>query len=384
VNVPPTVNAGSPQTITLPTSSVTLTGTATGNGGATISSTDWTQVSGPGTAVIGSASSLSTGVSGLVAGSYVFKLTATDDNSLTAASIVTITVDAAVTPPPAHVPPVANAGPDQTISLPFTDLTLDGSGSYDTDGTIVSYNWVELAGDGGVTIVNSSQAQPTIYGLIAGTYVFQLTVTDNTGATGVATVTITVSAAVTPPTQGPVANAGKDTTIALPASSVELDGSGSTDPSGETLSYQWTEQSGPGAAVIAFTGSATTAVSGLQPGLYIFKLTVTNSSGLSATATVQVRVVNDERQSDSGSAQVLIYPNPVETTLNVKFTDVNTNGQVLLRIFDMKGRLVMGQQVEVSGGDQVVTFNVSGLAAGTYALQVIVGTKQTYQLIVKQ
>jgi Secretion system C-terminal sorting domain/PKD domain len=388
VNVPPTVSAGSPQTITLPTSSVTLTGTATGNGGATISSTDWTQVSGPGTAAIGSASSLSTGVSGLVAGTYVFKLTATDDNNLTATSIVTITVNAAVPPPPAHVPPVANAGPDQTISLPFTDLTLDGSGSYDTDGTIVSYNWVELSGDGGVTIVNSSQAEPTIYGLIAGTYVFQLTVTDNTGASATATVTITVSAAVTPPppptAPAPVANAGRDTTIALPASSVELDGSGSTDPSGETLSYQWTEQSGPGTAAIAFSGSATTTVSGLQPGLYIFKLTVTNSSGQSATATVQVRVVNDERQSDSGNAQVLIYPNPVETTLNVKFTDVNTNGQVLLKIFDMKGRLVMGQQVAVSGGDQVVTFNVSGLAIGTYALQVIVGTKQTYQLIVKQ
>jgi len=374
---------------------VTLTGVATGNGGATISSTDWTQVSGPGTAVIGSASSLSTGVSGLVAGTYVFKLTATDDNSLTASGTVTITVDAAVTPPPppppAHVPPVANAGPDQTVSLPLTDLTLDGSGSYDTDGTIVSYNWVELSGDGGVTIVNSSQAEPTIYGLIAGTYVFQLTVTDNTGATGVATVTITVSAAVTPPPtpptppgQAPVANAGKDTTIALPANSVELDGSGSTDPSGETLSYQWTEQSGPGTAAIAFPGSATTTVSGLQPGLYIFKLTVTNSSGLSATATVQVRVVNDERQSDSGNAQVLIYPNPVETTLNVKFTDVNTNGQVLLKIFDMKGRLVMAQQVEVSGGDQVVTFNVSRLAIGTYALQVIIGTKQTYQMMVKQ
>ena len=385
VHVPPTVSVGSPQTIT-PFSNVTPTGTAAGNGGATISSTEWTQVSGPGTAVIGSASGLSTGVSGLVAGTYVFKLTATDDNSLTASATVTITVDAAVTPPPVHVPPVANAGPDQAISLPITDLTLDGSGSYDTGGTIVSYNWVELSGDGGVTIVNSSQAQPTLYGLIAGTYVFQLTVTDNTGATAVATVTITVSAAVTPPptSAAPVANAGADTTIVLPASAVELDGSGSTDPSGETLSYQWAEQSGPGSAAIAFAGSAATTVSGLQPGLYIFKLTVTNSSGLSATATVQIRVVNDERQADSGSAQVLIYPNPVETTLNVKFTDVNTNGQVLLKIFDMKGRLVMGQEAEVSGGQQIVTFNVSRLAVGTYALQVIVGTKQTYQLIVKQ
>ena len=142
---------------------------------------------------------------------------------------------------------------------------------------------------------------------------FQLTVTDNTGATGVATVTITVKAAVTPAltSAAPVANAGVDTTIALPG---ELGGVGwqpdRADPSGETLSYQWTEQSGPGTAVIAFAGSATTTVSGLQPGLYIFKLTVSNSSGLSATATVQVRVVNDERQSDSGNAQVLTLSQP--------------------------------------------------------------------------
>ena len=377
VNIPPTVVAGSDQTIQLPTSSVTLSGTATGNGGATISTTGWTEVSGPVTATIGAASSLSTGVSGLTsAGSYVFELKATDNNGLSTTDAVTITVKAAAP----HVPPVANAGPDQTVVLPFTDVTLDGSGSYDTDGTIVSYTWVQLSGEGGVTIVGSSQVQPEIYGLTAGTYVFQLTVTDNTGATGVATVTITVEAAA----RAPVANAGADTSIALPASAAVLDGTGSTDPGGETLTYQWTEKSGPGTAVIAFAGSATTTVSGLQQGLYIFKLTVTNSSGLSATATVQVRVVNNERQSDSASAQVLIYPNPVETTLNVKFTDVNTNGQVLLRIFDMKGRLVMGQQVEVSGGDQVATFNVSRLAAGTYALQVIVGTKQTYQLIVKQ
>ncbi|HTR32173.1 MAG TPA: hypothetical protein VMH27_23030, partial [Puia sp.] len=44
---PPTVSAGSGQTIQLPVSSLTLTGTATGNGGATISTTVWTEVSGP-------------------------------------------------------------------------------------------------------------------------------------------------------------------------------------------------------------------------------------------------------------------------------------------------------------------------------------------------
>jgi alpha-tubulin suppressor-like RCC1 family protein len=375
---PPTVNAGSDQTIQLPTSSATLTGTATGNGGATIASTVWTEISGPATATIAYSAALSTGVSGLTAaGSYVFELKATDNNGLSTTAAVTITVDAA----PPHVPPVANAGANQTVTLPFTDITLDGSASYDSDGTITSYSWVQLSGNGGVTIQGSSQVQPAIYGLTPGTYVFQLTVTDNFGATGTATVTITVDAAAT--VQAPVANAGADTSIALPANSVVLDGSGSTDPGGEALTYQWSQVSGPGTATLGSADNMTTTAGQLQAGLYVFRLTVTNTSGLSNTATVQVRVINNERSADSGTAQVVVYPNPVASTLTIKFTDANTSGQILIKIIDMKGTSVMTEETVVSSG-QLINLNVSGLAKGVYAVEVIVGSKLSYQLIVKQ
>jgi hypothetical protein len=382
VNVPPTVSAGSDQTIQLPASAATLTGTATGNSGATISSTVWTEVSGPGTATIANAAGLSTGVTGLTtAGSYVFELKATDNNGLSNTAAVTITVEAAsLPPPPPHIPPVADAGVNQTVTLPFTDITLDGSGSYDEDGSITTYSWVQVSGNGGVTIQGSSQVQPGIYGLTPGTYVFQLTVTDNYGATGSATVTITVDAATV---QAPVANAGADTTIALPANSVVLNGSGSTDPAGEALTYQWTEVSGPGTATFGSSENVTTTASQLQAGLYVFQLNVTNTSGLSNTATVQVRVINNERSADSGNAQFIVYPNPVLSMLTVKFTDPGTSGQVLIRIIDMKGTQVMTEEGEVSSG-QLINFNVSGLAKGVYALEVIVGSKQSYQLIVKQ
>jgi len=376
-NTPPTVGAGSDQTIQLPTSSVILTGTATGNGGATITGTVWTQISGPATVTIANAAALSTGVSGLTtAGSYVFELKATDNNGLSTTAAVTITVDAA----PPHVPPMANAGADQTVTLPFTDINLDGGASYDTDGTITSYSWVQVSGNRGVTIQGSSQVQPAIYGLTPGTYVFQLTVTDNFGSTGVATVTITVDAASA---QAPVANAGPDTTIAMPANSVVLDGSGSTDPTGEALTYQWSQVSGPGAATLGSSGNVTTTASQLQAGLYVFQLTVTNTSGLTNSATVQVRVLNNQRTVDSGNAQVIIYPNPVASTLTVKFTDPTTSGQILIEVIDMKGIQVMTQEAEINGA-QLIDFNLSGLAKGVYALRVIVGSKQSYQLIVKQ
>jgi hypothetical protein len=373
--VPPTVSAGNSQTITLPASTVTLTGTATGNGGATISAEGWTELSGPVTASLSAASSLTMGVSGLTtAGAYVFQLKATDNNGLSGTSTVTITVDAA-----GSTPPVANAGSSQTVMLPVTELTLDGSGSYDPGGTIVSYSWVQLSGDGGVTIVGSNTVQPKIYGLTAGTYVFQLTVTDSNGLSSTSTVTITVDAGA------PVANAGVDTTIALPASTAQLNGSGSSDPSGEMLTYQWTEVSGPGTAGIAFSNEATTAVSGLQSGLYVFELLVTNSSGLSDTATVQVRVENAQRTANQGNAQVMVYPNPVEEVLHIRFMESQTSGQVLLRLCDMKGTAVLLQETTISGGGEEATFNVSGLARGTYVLQVTAGpNSSSYQLIVKQ
>ncbi len=386
-NVPPTVSAGSDQTIQLPASSVTLTGTATGNSGATISGTVWTETSGPLTATIADAAGLSTGVTGLTtAGTYVFQLKATDNNGLSSTAAVTITVQAAAPPPVQHVPPVAVAGPDQTVLLPVSTATLDGSGSYDTDGTITGYSWMQLSGNGGVTLTGASGAQATLSGLTAGSYVFQLTVTDNTGATGVATVTITVNAAVPPPNVlPPVANAGTDTTIAMPADSAVLNGGGSTDPAGEALTYQWTQLSGPTEALMGSSGSPATWVGGLNPGLYVFSLKVTNAGGLSDTASVQVRVINNQRSAgaDTGSAAFAVYPNPVGSTLTVRFTDPNTSGPALLRVFDMKGRLVVSEETEVSAG-QLLTFNVNGLARGVYALEIVVGKAHSYQLIVKQ
>ncbi len=87
--------------------------------------------------------------------------------------------------------PVANAGVNQTITLPTSSVTLSGSGS-DADGTISSYGWVKLSGPSSGTITSPSSASTTVTGLAQGTYQFVLTVTDNGGATGKDTVDIVV------------------------------------------------------------------------------------------------------------------------------------------------------------------------------------------------
>ena len=94
--------------------------------------------------------------------------------------------------------PVANAGPDQAITLPTSTVTLTGTGT-DSDGTITAYAWTKTAGPTAGTITNPASASTTVTGLAQGTYTFQLQVTDNLGATGIDTMNVVVSGVVSNP-----------------------------------------------------------------------------------------------------------------------------------------------------------------------------------------
>lgn len=208
---------------------------------------------------------------------------------------------------PINQPPVANAGTAQTITLPTNSATLSGSGT-DADGTIQSYHWILQSGTAGGTISNANIAGPSITGLVAGVNTYQLTVTDNKGATATSTVKITV---VDPSPLSPVANAGANKNITLPTNSVTLTGSGS-DPDGTIASYAWTKVSG-GAATIVSAASATTNITGLVAGPYVFRLTVTDQLGHTGSATVNVTVnsaapVNIPPNADAGANATITLP----------------------------------------------------------------------------
>ena len=86
----------------------------------------------------------------------------------------------------ANTPPVADAGPDQIINAGI-ELTFDGSGSYDTDGTIVSWEW-----DFGDTTSDSGEIVTKTYNT-DDVYTVTLTVTDNNGATDTDTCIVTIT-----------------------------------------------------------------------------------------------------------------------------------------------------------------------------------------------
>jgi C1A family cysteine protease len=92
--------------------------------------------------------------------------------------------------------PIANAGFDQNIPSGGTAL-LDGTGSSDPNGYIVSYLWAKVSGPSSPAISGSTSTVASIVPTVAGTYVYSLTVTDNNSNTAIDTVTIIVTALTT-------------------------------------------------------------------------------------------------------------------------------------------------------------------------------------------
>jgi hypothetical protein len=91
---PPTVNAGPDAALIAPLDTVNVSGSATANGGNAITSVLWSQVSGPNTAIITGPSFLNTTFKGLVPGTYIFQLKATDNGGQQSTDAMTVIVGA--------------------------------------------------------------------------------------------------------------------------------------------------------------------------------------------------------------------------------------------------------------------------------------------------
>ncbi|HEX9511993.1 MAG TPA: T9SS type A sorting domain-containing protein [Puia sp.] len=189
---PPTITIGGAQTIALPTSSVTLTSSATAGTGTTIHSCNWTQVSGPNTAKITTPAAWNTTVTGLVAGAYVFQMTVTDNSSNTSIAKVNVTVNAVS----GAIAPILTIVGAQTITLPTGTVTLNGMASAKVGGaSIHSVTWSQVSGPNTASLATPTNWSTTATGLAAGAYVFRMTVTDNGGGVYTSNTNVTVNAA---------------------------------------------------------------------------------------------------------------------------------------------------------------------------------------------
>lgn len=317
-NKPPIAIAGPDQVITLPTDSVSLDGSLSSDSDGMISSYLWTKISGPASFTIPNSSTAITIAKNLVTGVYQFELKVTDDGGLSTKDTMRVIVDAVVT---TNHPPTANAGADQTITLPTNTVTLNGSSSTDLENNITVYAWTKILGPSSFNITNANTVQAQVTNLVQGVYQFELKVTDAGGLFSKDTAQLIVY----PSSDAPDANAGPDIIITLPLDSVYLSGGSS---SMIPVTFQWTNISGPsGVSMISSTiFSGTVLVKGLIPGLYFFRLEVSNAVGMSAD-TVSVLVINDPQNTNTITFKNLKWRLADEYGTGIIDLDILTPGQ---------------------------------------------------------
>jgi hypothetical protein len=277
-NTAPVANAGSDKSLTLPSNSTSIYGSATDADGSVVGYS-WIKKSG-GAVTMSGATSKTLAASNMVAGTYVFTLSVKDDKGATDTDDVTVVVKSSTTSTTTNIAPVANAGSDRVVVLPTTSTAIVGSGT-DPDGSIASYSWSKVSG-GAVSISGNTTNTLKLASLVAGTYTFRLTVKDSKGATDTDDVVVIVNKA-------PVVSAGADKTITLPYSSLALTGT-ATDSDGTVASYLWSKYSGP-TLKMSNTTTRTVTLSSFVSGTYVIKLQVKDNRGTSSYDYVKI-VVN--------------------------------------------------------------------------------------------
>jgi PKD repeat protein len=285
--VGPIANAGLNQTVQAGTL-VTLDGSASSDPSGQLPLTyAWSFVSQPAgsTAALSNPSIVNPTFTPNALGSYVIQLVVTDAASLSSAP-ATVTISTT------DAPPVANAGPAQTITAVGTLVQLNGSASYDLAGLPITYQWsfVSKAAGSSATLIGPTTAAPSFLADVAGDYSIQLVVTDSLGIAS-SPAGVTVSFSDVPP----VANAGLSQS-AVVGETVTLNGSGSTDTDGEPLAYQWSMVSAPSgstAAILNPTAEIASFVPDL-PGTFVVQLIVNDCILNSLPTTTEIMAVSQQ------------------------------------------------------------------------------------------
>ncbi len=372
INIPPVAIAGPDQTITLPVNIVTLNGSASYDPDGVITAYNWKLINGPGTVNIANEWLAVTTASFSTAGTYSFRLDVGDAGGLIGRDTIIVTVlnQNPVPPPPpppsqTNTAPIAVAGPDAQIFLPRDTLTVDGSGSYDLENNIVAHNWKFISGPGTVTFDNEWVAKTVAHFPGAGIYTLRLDVGDSFGLISSDLLVVTVSQAIV--NNPPVANAGPDKNIQLPANSTTLNGSG-TDTDGTIVSYSWTKISGPNGSALSAPNSATTNVTGLTAGQFVYRLTVTDNAGATAFDDVTInvsRAANIPPVANAGPDKNVQLP-ANSATLNGSGTD--TDGTIV----SYSWTKISGPNGSALSAPNSATTNVTGLTAGQFVYRLTV------------
>ncbi|NXT67485.1 K0319 protein, partial [Chaetops frenatus] len=357
INQPP-VAVASPkvQEVSLPTTSTFIDGSQSIDD-VKIVSYHWEEIKGPLREQKASADTPVLHLSNLVPGNYTFRLTVIDSDGAANSTIASLTVNK-----PVDYPPIANAGPNQAVTLPQNFITLNGNQSSD-DHEIVSYEWSLSPKSKGKVVAMQGVRTPYLQlsAMQEGDYTFQLTVTDSARQRSTAEVTLIVQPENNSP---PVAVAGPDKELTFPVESTTLDGSKSQDDQGIVF-YHWENISGPSSVQMENYDKAIATVTGLQVGTYRFRLTVKDQQGLSSASVLSITVKeenNSPPQAHAGGKHVLVLPNNSVTLDGSGSAD---DQGIVSYLWIRDGQSPAAGDV-IHGSDHEAVLQLTNLVEGTY------------------
>ena len=199
--------------------------------------------------------------------------------------------------------PVANAGPDQSVGVGVL-VTLDGSRTTNPSGIgALTYDWVFFSRPPGTRVVlqGADTPMPSFTADVQGDFVLTLRASNGAG-TDMSSVTVHVGPATA---RKPTANAGAGQTVKPPGTTVTLNGSGSTDPDGNPLTYHWTLTALPAGstALLSSMASITPTFVADKPGTYMARLIVNNGTYDSDPSFVTITDVNTRPVANAGLPQ---------------------------------------------------------------------------------
>jgi hypothetical protein len=403
-------NAGQDISITLPTNSTTLDGSASADvsTGKPLLEYQWKKISGPSQYSITSPKAATTALTNLAEGTYAFELMTWRYNWEPRADTVVVTVKAGTGSggtPTGDPNRWANAGQDITITLPTNNTTLNGSASADisTGKPLLEYQWKKISGPSQYSITSPKAAITALTNLAEGTYAFELMTWRYNWEPRADTVVVTVKAGTGSggtPTGDPNrwANAGQDITITLPTNNTTLNGSASADISTgkPLLEYKWRHISGPSQYTITNPKAVITTLTNLTQGVYSFELMTWRYNWEPRADTVYVLVMSGTAASGvaiSGSSEPImstarnagraettvdkltVYPNPAHGMINVQMV-AGESGKTVINVYDVTGRNVQTVNFEKAQSLQQRSLNVTRLAPGVYHLEVIINNRK--------